>query len=145
VSVEPDFTNTPPPEGHVVDRHSRKAIARALNAFAMHEAARARHAAVAQRLRDSEDASRILVATTQRMRDHFDAGRDAMQALRDAVRAHARAQRAARVPPREVLALVKADLADILAAIPRSDAVRDPVGLSTQILQWVSAAYYEAA
>ena len=110
----------------------------------MHEAARARHAAVALRLRDSVDASRQLVATTQRMRDHSDAGRDAMQALRDAVREHARALRASRVPPRQVLALVKADLAEIFAAIPHRDALRDPSGLSTQIVQWLSAAYYEA-
>jgi hypothetical protein len=145
VSVEPDFTTTPSPEGHVADRHTRTAIAGALHAFAMHEAARARHAAVALRLRDAVDASRQLAVTTQRIRDHTDAGRDAMQALRDAVREHARALRAARVPPREVLALVKADLAAIFAAIPPSDALRDPVGLATQIVHWVSAAYYEAA
>ena len=129
----------------MADRQFRTAIARALRAFAMHEAARARHAAVAVRLRDAVDASRQLVATTQRMRDHVDAGRDAMEALRNAVREHARALRAAKVPPREVLALVRADRAEILAAIPPSDALRDPAGLSTQVLQWVSAAYYEAA
>lgn len=145
MSAEPEFSTTPRPEGHVADRHSRTAIARALHAFAMHEAARARHAAVALRLRDSADASRQLAATTQRMRDHVDAGRDAMEALREAVRENARALRAAKVPPREVLALVKGDLAEILAAIPRSDALIDSAGLSTQILQWVSAAYYEAA
>lgn len=145
MSVEPDFTTTPPTDGHVADRPARAAIARALHAFAMHEAARARHAAVALRLRDGVDASRQLVETTQRMRDHTDAGRDAMQALRVAVREQARHLRAAKVPPRQVLALVKADLADILAAIPPADALRDPVGLSTQIVHWVSAAYYEAA
>jgi hypothetical protein len=127
------------------DRSPPASIGRAVHAFAMHEAACARHAVLLGRYRQAIAANRELRSTTDRLREHSAAALIELRALRDAVREYARALRAAKVPPQRALALVKAGVHDIIAAVPPADALRDPHALSEQIVQWVTSAYYEAA
>lgn len=121
------------------------AIERAVQAFAMHEAARERHVAVIARARETMEDTCELRVSRQRLREHTDAALVEMQRLRGAVRSYAHALRQSHVSPQRALAVMKSDIHDFLGAIPSVDRIADAAGLATQMVQWMTDAYYDAA
>jgi hypothetical protein len=135
----------PADDGRNADRLPPPAIARALHAFAMHEAARARHAAILGRYREAIATNRELRDTAERLREHSAAAMGELRSLRSAVCEYAHELRQAKVPPQRALLLVRSGVRDMIAAVPPGDALSDPRAIADQIVQWVTAAYYEAA
>ena len=68
-----------------------------------------------------------------------------MQELRAAVREYAHALRRSHVPPPRALALMKDDVRDLIGALTDSEPLADGEALATQMIRWMTDAYYEAA
>lgn len=128
-----------------LDHRPPSSVERALHAFAMHEAARERHVALLARARETIEESRELRAARQRLRDHTAAALHEMQELRMAVREYAHALRQSLVPPQRALALMKGDVRDLIGSLSDAESLADSDALATQLVRWMTDAYYEAA
>jgi hypothetical protein len=120
-------------------------IARAVGAYARHLAGVQRHRAVVMRLQAEKESGSPMMETSKALAAHRTGVIVQRSALRESVRAFARALRAEHVAPELALKQLKETLRVSVRSAPGDTPLIDPDALVNEAVGWAIDAYYEAA
>jgi hypothetical protein len=119
-------------------------FARALAAFAVHDAAVQRHVQILARLRALQREAAELKASMERLHQHNLSAAAEMRVLREAVERYTRSLREGGLPPERALVTIRTSVSVTVAALPPFERPADVSNLAADLVQCAIKAYYAA-